>query len=196
MSSLFRANDGGERPLWRVAVLAVALVAALSTAALAPPAAAQQAAGNQTVTPPADGENNAQTLDQRTEVTRAVYLPEEETAVVVIESDTIQSVVVTDAGGVWEGGEIAQVERTIPPGESVIRIPVTQFDGSVGVTIGLESGLYGVPIRNDQDIFDGSPTWSDVRLSTLAGLAGGLLVTVGIAYQRVSSGREEVERVI
>lgn len=196
MSSLFRANDGGERPLWRVAVLAVALVAALSTAALAPPAAAQQEAGNQTVTPPADGENNAQTLDQRTEVTRAVYLPEEETAVVVIESDTIQSVVVTDAGGVWEGGEIAQVERTIPPGESVIRIPVTQFDGSVGVTIGLESGLYGVPIRDDRDIFDGSPAWSDVRLATLAGLAGGLLVTVGIAYQRVSSGREEVERVI
>jgi hypothetical protein len=187
------------------ALVALTLAAAIAGALLLTPAgvAAQEQTpgpgGNVSVDVDIqDGRENAQQLSDSLEVVSAAYDDSSGFAVIVVRSERPNRLTFTDAGAFFQGGEINVRQITVDADEKTrIRMRVTESDGFVGVGITTAEGrVFAVPIDEDRDIFDGSPTWSDVRLSTLAGLAGGLLVTVGIAYQRVSSGREEVERVI
>lgn len=182
-----------------LAVVAVALAGA--------PVAAQD--GTPTPTPGSDvsvsvgsgGETataepgaNAQQLDQSIRVVRATYDEDSGTATVVFRSEDPQQVVVTDAGGVWEGGEIDQVRKVVPSGQSRIRIPVTEVEGDVAVTVGIDSGLYGVPIEEQSYLFTEPATWQDAQLSGLAGLSGGLLAAGVLAYRRKNGGKQDWER--
>jgi hypothetical protein len=137
---------------------------------------------------------NAQRLTQGLRVVRATYDEDAGTATVVFHVEDPQQVVVTDAGGVWDGGRINQVRKVLPSGQSRIRLPVTEVEGDVAVTVGTESGLYGVPIEEQSYIFTRPATWQDAQLAGLAGLTGGLAAAAGLAYRRKNGGKKDWER--
>jgi hypothetical protein len=178
--------------LCALAVVAAALAGAPVAAQDGPNVNVSVENGGPTATP-APGPN-AQQLDQGLRVVRATYDEDSGTATVVFETDDPRQVVVTDAGGVWEGGKINQVRKVLPSGKSRIRLSVTEVEGDVAVTVGIESGLYGVPIEEQSYLFTEPATWQDAQLSGFAGLSGGLLAAGVLAYRRKNSGKKDWER--
>jgi len=140
---------------------------------------------------------NAQQLSQTVAVRQAFYLEEDGDAIVDFVTETPTTVTLTDAGGVWTPGRINQVTRTLPSGESRVRIGVTEVSGGrVGVTIAIPSGLFAVPIRSDNSLFGGQASWAEVRWGFGAGLTSGVGAAALVARQKLKSGRKSVERIL
>lgn len=116
--------------------------------------------------------------------------------VLVISSDVVQRVVLTDAGAVWKGGEVPQREYTLQPGSNRLTIPVTVVSGRVAVTIATRRVLYSTVVVTNDPLIGEPFDQSDVQQAALAGLVAGVGVTALIAYKRVRGNPDSPERVI
>ena len=116
--------------------------------------------------------------------------------VLVIHSDVVQRVVLTDAGAVWQGGEIPQRDYTLQPGSNRLKVPVTEVSGRVAVTIATRRVLYSTVIVTNDPLIGGPFDRGDVQQAALAGLVAGVGVTALIAYKRVRGTSDAPERVI
>lgn len=177
----------------RLLLAMAALAAALLLIGSAAPVAAQSNG-----TAPNGTAATTERIDANTVLVESGYDPDTGMASVTIRSDTLQQIVVTDAGAFMEGGEIARREAMVKPGETTtIKIPATETRGFVGVSISTPQTLYAVPLEvGTGSIFDGEASWGTVRLAGAAGFFGGLIAVVGLAYYRKRGGRREVDQVV
>lgn len=173
----------------RLAALAfVATVAFVATAATAP-AVAQD--GNATAVPA-----ESEIIDENTRLISAEFDEESGEAVVTIESDALQDIVISDAGAFVQGGEVRQRTVTAKPGErTTIRMPVTKVDGYTGVSIATRQTLYAVPIKTSADMFSGSATWETAQTAAVGGAVGVLAITGVLAYRLRTGGRKSSRRI-
>lgn len=116
--------------------------------------------------------------------------------VLVLRSDVVQRVVLTDAGAVWKGGEVPQREHTLQPGSNRVTIPVTEISGRVAVTIATRRVLYSTVVVTNDPLIGGPFDRGDVQQAALAGLVAGVGVTALIAYKRVRGTSDAPERVL
>lgn len=114
----------------------------------------------------------------------------------VIRSDVVQRVVLTDAGAVWQGGEVPQREYTLQPGSNKVSVPVTEVSGRVAVTIATSRVLYSTVVVTNDPLIGGPFDRGDVQQAALAGLIAGVGVTALIAYKRVRGTSDAPERVL
>jgi hypothetical protein len=178
----------------------LALVAALLVC-IVPVVAAPVAAQNGTTTPTAEFAGDLdddceapEAIDEKTVVCSASLDGTE--AVVVLRSDELQQVTVTDAGAFMTGGEINRRTFTLREGErNTIRFDVTVHNGFAGVSIDTGETLYAVPIEEESTLI-GEP-WSaqDVQLAAVSGAAGVATVAVFVVIRTVLGRTDEPERV-
>ena len=116
--------------------------------------------------------------------------------VLVIHSDVVQRVVLTDAGAVWQGGEVPQREYTLQPGPNRVEVPVTEISGQVAVTIATSRVLYSTVVVTNDPLIGGPYDRGDVQQAALAGLVAGIAVTALIAYKRVRGTSAVPERLL
>lgn len=117
------------------------------------------------------------------------------TAVLVIESDVRQSVVLTDAGAFMFGGEIRRQTRVLQEGQNRIEFPVTVRRGEAGLSIDTGDVLFAVPLQEQTTILGGPYTVGDVQASALgAGASVGSVFLVGL-LRRYKDDSGEPERV-
>jgi hypothetical protein len=119
-----------------------------------------------------------------------------DTATLVLRSDRLQSVTVTDAGGVFAGGEVQRTSHQLRPDEpNTVRISVTRHRNMAGVTVDTGSTLYGVPFDDTSTLI--GPPWSagDVQLGALAAAISTALCSGVVVLRSVYGRTEEPERV-
>jgi hypothetical protein len=167
------------------------MVMLVGVVAIVPAAVAGQTATD-TLTPGAGA--NPEQIDENTRLVSATYDKETGQAVVIIESDSLQDVVISDAGAFMEGGIVEQRTVTLKPGErATVRMPVTKVKGYVGVSIATRSGaLYAVPMEipargtNPFTQVGPIPAW-------IGGAGTGLGMTVFAAYRVSGKDPDEPE---
>lgn len=151
-----------------------------------------QELGNDTTTEPVETEPG-EVIDNNTRLISATYDEDNGTAEVVIESDSLQKITLTDAGGFISGGEIEQRSVVVRPDERVtISIPVTEAEnGFVGVSVGTSQTLYAVPIEHESNLnpFIRTPP----QASWMGGAAAMLVSVVGAGWYTRSSQPDEPE---
>jgi len=114
-------------------------------------------------------------------------------AVLKVHSTETQTLVITDAGGVWKGGTVNQREIRVNSGSTVnIRIPVEEHRGMIGVTVSTQRTLYGVPLEKGGGI--SPPARSDL-LALLSGVGMTCLLAYLWVWYRDRSLSEGVVRV-
>jgi len=186
---------------WMIVVLV--LGAGILLAGLAASASAQSGYGgnstadNGTATGPPEGDH----IDNSTILVSTSYdnSTGDNTVRVTLYSKTIQRVTLTDAGGVFNEGEVNQRSVTLSPRENTtIAIDTTRIEtGFVGVTLATSDTLYAVPIQTSDDdstMFGGTPGWGTVRIAAI-GSGLGVLLALGLeGYRRRSGGRREVRQ--
>lgn len=116
--------------------------------------------------------------------------------VLVIRSKIGQRVTLTDAGAVMQGGEVPRKTVRLEAGRNRVRMPVTEYSGSVAVTISTRNVLYAKRLDTGSSLITGPYGKDDVQNSALGGLAAGLGVTGLIAYRRVKGVADAPERLI
>lgn len=188
-----------DRRYW----LMLALLVVLATASIAAPAAAQEGnATNSTDVPSTpdpssvvedDGGNlTGERIDESTVLVSASYDRGSGTATVVLRSSRPQTVTVTDAGGIFEGGDISRRRLVIPQGRSEITIPVTESRGFVGVSIATSQTLYGVPLERGTSVDPPVRSWV---LAVLGGVASAIAAVWLINARRETLADEGVLRI-
>lgn len=125
--------------------LMTTLAAVLLLIGTAAPAVAQS---NETAAPNGTAGTDVERIDGQTVLVETEYDEQTGMASVTIRSETLQEVAVTDAGGFWQGGEVAHRSVMVKPGETTtLKIPVTKVRGFIGVSVGTaNTPVYGVPI--------------------------------------------------
>lgn len=126
-----------------ILLLVLALLPATVTAAAVEDAGEPTA----TATPTVEVEDATTAIDNVTSVVSARYDRDTGTATLVIESKINQRVVVTDAGGVFEGGEITRKTTYLQKGKNTVRLSVTEIRGNAAVTVDTGRTLYGIPVK-------------------------------------------------
>lgn len=122
-----------------------------------------------------------------------------ETAYAVLRNDGSQSVDVTLYDAVIsDGGNPAQSRQELRPGETVrVEVSTTQAGGgrrAIGILAG--QSVYFDILEGDSSWFDGSPTWSETRLSALGGFAGGVFIVMFLSRRELDSENFEVNRLL
>lgn len=174
-----------------LAVLLLGLSALLAVGILAGAVSGQE---SPTETPTETGEEECtEHVDRFVSICSAHYDSRSGEAVLEVEADAPQSVVLTDATGVMLGGEIER-QRLQVNGRSTLRMPATEFDGQVAVTLDTGRVLYAVPLEEQTRWFDGDATWETAQLAGAGAATGVLLVTGLLAYRRRDGGRSDVRR--
>ena len=119
-----------------------------------------------------------------------------ETAELVLRSDRPQRVTITDAGGVFAGGEVQRTRHQLRPDEpNTVRVSVTRHRNMAGVTVDTGTTLYGVPFDESSTLI--GPPWSasDVQIGALAAGASTALVSALFVLRTVYGRSEEAERI-
>ncbi len=118
-----------------------------------------------------------------------------DTATFIVESETRQSVTLTDAGGFMNGGEIRRESRLLTEGENRIEFRVTIYNGIAAVSIDTGDVLFGVPLREPSSLLAPPYTVSDVQAAG-AGAASSVAIVSLIVVGRALTGKDrEPERV-
>lgn len=164
------------------------LAALLAVAAIAVVPVGTVAAQNATATDTPDA-SRSERIDQNTRLVSAEYNADTGEAVITLESDSLQDVVITDAGDFMAGGVVDQ--RTVqfrPDERATIRMPVTKHEGYVGISITTRTGtLYAVPMKARGT---GTNPFSQVA-PTLAWLGGAGTVMTMTGYAAVRTRRSD-----
>lgn len=132
---------------FRIFVAVTLALALLATPAAA--AAVEETNTTATDTPASEVEDEdaATTIDANTRLVKATYHRKSGFVTLILESERPQVVTVTDAGGVFEGGEITRKNARLLPGKNRVRISVTEVQGNAAVTLDTGDVLYGIPVR-------------------------------------------------
>ncbi|WP_436934092.1 hypothetical protein [Halovenus marina] len=138
----------------------------------------------------------AERIDQNTVIHDYGYNEERGTAWVVIESDRLQSITVTDGGGLLAGGTVDQETVTVKPDERTrLSVSATETDGYVALSIATDQTLYGLPIEIPDPMFTSDPGWDTVRLVAIGSGVGVLVAVVLDVWRRKRGGRNGVYRI-
>ncbi len=126
-------------------------------------------------------------IDNHTALCSTGYDSRTGQATVTLYSDRPARVTLTDAGGVFAGGEINRKRATLTEGsKTTVRLRVTEHRGFVGLTVDTGRTLYGVPIEQGGG---GSTLPEFPRWATL--LLGVSLTAVGtVGYDKYQSRKE------
>lgn len=112
-------------------------------------------------------------------------------AKIVVKSDRLQRIQLTDAGAFMKGGVVPRTKLTLRPGEvQTIRWSVTEHRGFMGVSIETTSVLYAVPLDEPTTLVGGPWSAGDVQIAALSG-AGSIAVMSIIIVMRAVTGRAE-----
>jgi hypothetical protein len=118
------------------------------------------ATGSSTPTPEPEIPQGEQ-IDRNTRLLDKSYSHQTGKVTVVVYSESLQDLVISDAGAFQTGGVVEQRKLTVRPDQRVeITMPATRTDdGYVGVSIATREVLYAVPIEAPRDIspFDKVP---------------------------------------
>lgn len=128
-------------------VAAVAVLCLVSTPVAAAAVEDAETTATDTPTPAHEVEDATETIDNHTSIVAARYDREAGEVTLVLESTTRQFVTVTDAGGVFKGGEINRRRAYLQPGRNRISLVVTEVNGNAAVTVDTGDTLYGIPVR-------------------------------------------------
>ena len=111
-----------------------------------------------------------------------------------LRSDIQQLVTLTDAGGVWEGGEVTTRQIRLDEGETTVEIPVTETDqGGIAVTIATDSVLYAVPLQAQRGGL--LPEDGDDSVAFFVGLTLPVVATRGWLWYRARSVSDSLTEV-
>ncbi|ACV10985.1 conserved hypothetical protein [Halorhabdus utahensis DSM 12940] len=176
----------------RTLPLLAALAAVLVLVGTAAPVAAQS---NATTAPNGTNATDVERIDSQTVLLDTGYNAQTGMASVTIRSETLQQITITDAGGFWQGGEIARRSVMVKPGETTtLKVPVTEVRGFVGVSIGTPNTLYGAPISgmNTNTLSFVDRLTSPEALATGAGSMALWMVIAGLYVLWIEGGEPEV----
>lgn len=117
-------------------------------------------------------------------------------AELVVQSDRRQRVVLTDAAGFMQGGEInRQTFMVTDDGPQTLRLRVTSYNGFTGVTIDTGDVLYAVPIEEQTSVIGGPYDEQDVQLSAIGGAISVALVSIVVTIRAVTGRSDSPERI-
>ncbi|MDG5778845.1 hypothetical protein VB773_01040 [Haloarculaceae archaeon H-GB2-1] len=116
----------------------LALVAAVSLLLLT--TAPALAAENSTQPMPIANQTQTERIDENTVLLHSEYSATDDVARITLRSETLQTILVSDAGRFTQGGKIPVRGDVLRPGETAtIELPVTEVDGYVGVAISTDA---------------------------------------------------------
>ena len=118
-----------------------------------------------------------------------------DTATFIVESETRQSVTLTDAGGFMNGGEIRRESRLLRPGENRIEFRVTIYSGMAAVSIDTGDVLFGVPLREPSSLLSPPYTVSDVQAAGAGAAASVAIVALLVVGRALTGDDRKPERV-
>lgn len=171
-------------------IIPLTVMMLLASIALVGPAAAQT---NTTVSLEDVPEQEDVCMSINAETRICDYSIDDTTASVVIESDTRQSVTLTDAGGMMTGGNIRRESRLLTDGKNQVEFRVTKYKNFAGLTIDTGDRLFGLPLEERQSLLSGPITASDVQASALGGASAVALAMTFLIVRRVRGTDQEPE---
>lgn len=157
----------------RRVIFVVVLVAA---AVVVPTAAAAQDQANESDVEELETEECAEriTEDGSVRLCRAELRDGE--AVLVLESDRLHRVTVTDVTAMMTGSGGSMPKRNYQiDGRTTLRVPVEPVDGKAGVTIDVAGELHGEPLQYDRPLVGGPWSVRDVQLAVAISVVVGVL---------------------
>lgn len=176
------------------------LVVSLALSGFAAPAVAQ--ADNATdspidITVPSSADNCAspEAIDNHTAICSASL--EDGQAVLRLWSDTNQRITLSDAGALFEGGEIRTSRSTLLANQTTTaRVPATISSGNAAVAIETGAGtLYGVPVKRSNTVLSAQVTQQDVTWASAASALSVALVSCIVVIRAVAGYSDSPERV-
>jgi len=133
-------------------------------------------------------------VDSRTRLCNAEY--RNGTIHLTLKSDGAQILTITDAGGALERGEVRRRQVTVPDDRPVtIAMPATEHSNKAAVTIDTGSALYAVPVTTGTTLIGGPWTLNDVRNSAASAAVSVSLITLFVAWRRLSGRNQDPERI-
>lgn len=135
-------------------------------------------------------------VDNLTAIESARYDAERGVMVLKMHSTITQRVTLTDAGAVFDGGQVPRRSARLGEGLNRVEMPVTEIQNRVVVTISTRNVLYAKVIETGSPIIAGPYDLGDVQNAGLAGLSAGLSVTVLIAIRRIRGVGDGPERIL
>jgi hypothetical protein len=118
------------------------------------------------------------------------------TAVLVVESDRLQRITLTDAGGFLEGGRITRKHWTVKPDQPMtLRIDVTRSDGFAGVAVDTRETLYAVPLESRSPLIAGPISMPMLQAGVLGASISTALIILLKTYRYGAGKESEPERV-
>jgi len=171
----------------RFFVLSLVLVASL----FVPIASAQevQVSQNSTETP----EDGRYVIDDQTVLVETEVRGD--TAILTFESDTSQSLTITDAA-FRERGTLERYTRVIDDGRSTVRVPLSTVNGRAAVVIEVDSGAhYALPLRTSPVFIGGPWTASDTRIAAGAAGLSVSIVSILMVIRYLRTKNHTVERI-
>lgn len=181
-----------------IAVFAVLLVASAGAVAAETPTETPAGPENTTERPGADlslsGECEApEPIDRNTALCSAEI--DDGVAEIVVKSDSLQRVQLTDAGAFMKGGVVPQTKVTLRPDEvQTIRWAVTEHRGFAGVSLETRNVLYAVPLDEPTTLIGGPWSAGDVQIAALSGAASVSLMSIVLVFRAVTGRSESPKR--
>lgn len=118
-----------------------------------------------------------------------------DTATLILESDTRQSVTLTDAGAMMEGGEMRRRSQLLTEGENRVEFRVTVYRGMAAVTIDTGDVLFGVPLQEPSSLLSPPYTVSDVQAAGAGAAASVAIVALLVVGRALTGDDRKPERV-
>lgn len=133
-------------------------------------------------------------IDQHVSLCSAEYRDGE--VVLELRSDRPETITVTDAGGIMNGGEILRKDYVLRSDRrSTVRMPVTKANGFVGVTIDTGRTLYGVPLETSSTLIGGPWDYADTQAAALGGGIGSAAIVLLLTLRTIYGREGGIERV-
>jgi hypothetical protein len=117
-------------------------------------------------------------------------------AEIVIRSDIRQRIVLTDAAGFMQGGEINRQRYLVNSDEpQTVRLAVTSYRNFAGVTVDTGDVLYAVPLDEPSTLIGGPYDAQDVQLSAIGGALSIAIVSLLVTIRAVTGRADSPERI-
>jgi len=117
-----------------------------------------------------------------------------DTATLIIESETRQSVTLTDAGAMMTGGEMRRQPKILTPGKNRVEFRITIYSGMAAISIDTGDVLFGVPLSEPSSLLSPPYTVSDVQAAGAGAAASVGFVSLLVVGRALSGKDREPER--
>jgi hypothetical protein len=117
-------------------------------------------------------------------------------AELIVRSDIRQRIVLTDAAGFMQGGEINRQRYLVESDEPYrLRMSVTSYRNFAGVTVDTGDVLYAVPLDEPTTLVGGPYSSQDVQLSAIGGALSIAVVSLLVTIRAVTGRADSPERI-